>query len=485
MRMSGATAALVALEDKSPYEIFTSLSGTSIPLWPLLRWPLASALSHTEYDTSPAPRSERATSKVARFARTALPSRRWSRALRRPTPVLFAGPGGRNIPSPAGIVNPLLGPFAELVGEDAAMLQYEPIRPDRTYGFEPTASFEDAIVASEVRARIAPPSAGTLRAAREFAEAIIGHLEHPLDTARRVEVFRTFESRVRRVSSLADSYARLLDRLRPHLLILHQAAYGDRSVFVSAAHERRIHVAEPQHGWLGSSHGAYNFGAAAYDPRLRATLPDTLLTFGDFWSESITAPFATVAIGKPTLEDARAQATPVADRPKELLYVSTVVDPEGVARFVLRLRDVVPAGWTVVFRPHPKERDMFGGRYPSLVDAPGLRLDDEPDPYRSFARSRVVVGATSTALYEVMALGTPTVLQVSKLTPFYMDPQIFTNRVEPDDDPQPAIRRAIESPELDLPAGLVERVWATGSRERFRQWADQILDSSARGSRKQ
>jgi hypothetical protein len=482
MRMSGATAALVALEDASPDELFATLRGTSIPLWPLLRWPLAAALDHTQYETDPAPHREGIVGKATRFARTALPSPRWSRALRDTVPVLFAGTGARNLPSPAGAANPLLGPLAEELRDDAAMLQYEPMRHRRPYGFEPTFTFDDAVVATELRARLAPPSTAAVGAAREIAEAIVSSVDYPLDPLRRAEVFQKFDVRVRRATSLAHSYGRLLDRVRPQILVLQQAAYGDRSMFVAAAHERGIHVAEPQHGWLGASHSAYNFGAAARDPRLRATLPDTLLTFGEFWSESIAAPFATVAIGKPALDDARNHAVPLAERPRELLYVSTVVDPEEVARFVLRLRDVVPDGWTVVFRPHPKERGAFTERYPSLVDAPGVRLDDEPDPYRSFARSRVVVGATSTTLYEVIALGTPTVLRVSKMTPFYMDSQLFRNRIEPGEDPEAAIRRAIETAELGIPPKLVERVWAPGSRERFRHWVEHVLGARTVGA---
>jgi hypothetical protein len=479
MRMSGSTAALVALEDASPEELFACLRGTTIPLWPLLRWPLAAALAHTEYDTDLAPRLEGVVSKARRLVRMAQPSPRSARTLRGPVPVLFSGTGSRNIPSPSGEVNPLLGPFAEVLGDDAAMVQYEPIATDRRSAFTPTVTLADAIAAAELRARLVPTSAATLRESREVAEAILGRVDHQLEPARRDRALRMFEARVRRAATLAGSYARLLDNVRPRVLVLQQAAYGDRSTFVAAAHERGILVAEPQHGWIGASHGAYNFGAAASDPRLRVALPDVLLTFGDFWSESINVPFATTVVGKAAVDDARRDVVPLGERPREVLYVSTVVDPEEVARFVLTLRDAVPTGWTIVFRPHPKERGVVSQRYPSLVDAPGIRLDDERDPFRSFARSRVVVGATSTALYEVLALGTPTVLRVSAMTPFYMDPHIFTNLIEPGEDPKAALTRAIETPELDLTPALVERVWAGGSRDRFREWADHALDSAA------
>ena len=479
MRMSGSTAALVALEDAAPDELFACLRGTTIPLWPMLRWPLAAALAHTEYETDFTPHLEGIVSKARRLGQMAAPSTRSARTLRGPTPVLFFATASRNVPSPTGEVNPLLGPFADVLPGDAAMVQYEPLPRSRRLAFAPTVTFGNEIAAAEVRARALPFPGTILREAREVAEAIISHVDHQLDPARRDQALRMFGARVRRATILAAAYARLLDRVRPQLLILQMAAYGDRSTFVTAAHERGILVAEPQHGWLGPSHGAYNFGAAASDPRLRIALPDTLLTFGEFWSESVSVPFETVVVGKAAIDDARDRTSPLGERPRELLYVSTVVEPEEVARFVLSLRETVPAGWTIVFRPHPKERAVVSQRYPSLIAAERIRIDEEPDPYRSFARSRVVVGATSTALYEVLALGTPTVLRVSPMTPFYMDPRIFTNRIEPGDDPKAAITRAIETPDVDLTPGLVERVWASGSRDRFRAWADQALAASS------
>lgn len=473
--MSGSTAALVALEDLAPDAMFATLPGSGIPIWPLLRWPLSTMLSHTQYETELPARHESATSKLARFARTALPSSDWSRRLRAGSPVLFAGPGSRNVPSPAGYVNPLLGPFAAELGTDAALLQYEPIPRGRRHAFEPTATFEDAVVASELRARLAPPRASVLRAAHDAAEELLALVDHPIDARLRAIELRKFDIRVRRAVSLAGSYARLLDRVGPRLLILQAATYGDRSMLISAAHERGIRVAEPQHGWLGGAHGAYNFGAAARDARLRPTLPDTLLTFGSYWSDSASVPFETVAIGKPAIDDAAEAAPPLAERPSDLLFVSAAVNHEETERFVLGLRDVVPPGWTVVFRAHPQERTVVAQRYGKLVNTPGVRIDTEPDAYRSFGRARAIIGSNSTALYEALALRTPVVIRVTSMTGDYMDPEIFTNRIEPGEDPAPAIRRAIDTPELDLSPDLVERVWASGSRERFRHWADSAL----------
>jgi hypothetical protein len=179
--MSGSTAALVAREDLARTRCSRPSGAPTSRSWPLLRWPMSTALSHSQYDTELAPRREGAGSKATRFTRTVLPSANWSRRLRAGHPVLFAGPGSRNVPSPGGYVNPLLGPFAAELGSDAAMLQYEPIPRGRRHAFEPTATFEDAVVASEVGARLAPPRASVLRAARDVAEDLFARVDHPID----------------------------------------------------------------------------------------------------------------------------------------------------------------------------------------------------------------------------------------------------------------------------------------------------------------
>jgi hypothetical protein len=104
---------------------------------------------------------------------------------------------------------------------------------------------------------------------------------------------------------------------------------------------------------------------------------------------------------------------------------------------VLGLREDVPAGWTVVFRPHPQERTLVAQRYGNLLGAAGVRVDDEPDPYRSFGRARVIVGSKRTSLFEAIALHTPVVIRETSMSGDYMDPAIFNNRIKPGEDAAP------------------------------------------------
>jgi hypothetical protein len=475
MKLSRSTTALVALEDAAPDVLFETIPGTDVPLWPLLRWPLASAISYTEFDDDISPSVVGPGPKVKRLARQVLPNPQASSRIRDRADVLFVVSGTTNTRTPRGLRNWLVQSDAEALQGGALILQDAPIavgapsalRPS----FQPTFSFEDAILRAELAARLAPEDAvGTSRIERA-ARRIVELLDAPAPPGQIEWAIRTLKSRARRVRSLSSAFRRVIDRVQPRVVLMQTAAYGDRSPFIRMLHQSGVAVAELQHGWIGGAHGAYNYGAAASEGALRESLPDALLTFGEFWSRSIRVPFETVAVGKPQLEEATTRSIPVGDRPHRALVVSSFANPEPAAAFTLRLRDALPADWRVSFRPHPGERTGFSERYPSLVGADRVDVDLEPDLYTSLAEARLVAGATSTVLYEAIALGTPVIVRRTPATEHYIDQTVFPLVVDDDGDLGPALRVAIESPWMLLDAATIESLWASGTRDRFLAYA--------------
>src|SRR5690606_22245415 len=119
-----------------------------------------------------------------------------------------------------------------------------------------------------------------------------------------------------------------------------------------------IPIAEPQHGWVGESHAAYNFGKAFFGSELEQYLPDYLLTFGEFWSEGLRTPSLQVPIGKPYLE-MMAKTHPATTR-DQILVTSSIYKTEDLVRLALAIRDGTPRDITVAVRPHPRERVRAG-----------------------------------------------------------------------------------------------------------------------------
>ena len=232
-------------------------------------------------------------------------------------------------------------------------------------------------------------------------DAFAQHLDQPQGTfaaigqsVRRTELLRPFQ---------LDELSRLLERVRPKIVLFDNGSYTYQGEWVGLMKDAGAWVAEPQHGWIGPSHAAYNYGGAFDRAELRRAVPDEVLTFGTYWSSSIRHPGIVTAIGKPHLERQAASAS--ATRPRRILVVSSRTDPDATDEFVVGLRAALGDEWAIVFRPHPGERSETGRRYPRLSADAGVVIDDAADVYETLKRSAVVIGEASTVLFEARAFG--------------------------------------------------------------------------------
>jgi len=219
---------------------------------------------------------------------------------------------------------------------------------------------------------------------------------------------RTLEGSARSAASWYTGYQRFFDARRPKLLQIDGASYGGIwSYVIRWARAAGIPVAEFQHGYIGHDHYAYNYAASMADSIYRDGLPDYLLTFGQYWADSICTPSQKVVIGSPRMSGYCLADTPPAGTPYVLL-ASTGVGPDFYRSVVQGLLSTLPAGFEVRFRPHPGERQMAAVNYAALFTDTRIRLDTEPDVYRSMAGAALVVGDITTLMFEAVGLGVPT-----------------------------------------------------------------------------
>lgn len=466
MKTNPVVSALLALEDDPPDALFRTIPATSIQLWPLLRTPLANAMAeqHQQRTFGAAARVPRGGA-LLRALREQAPHRRSSRSVPTATD-LFVVSGSTVARTSTGTDNWLVDDFARATS-DAVVLQDLPLG-SRAQGMRPnfgrTYTFADGIARVTRRVRSRPlPQGAVDEIARTFDE-IIGHTPFRLDAARARGVCQRSLYRARRAAHTVDEFARVLDRAQPARVVVQGAAYGDRSPLIALAKSRGIAVLEPQHGWIGVNHTAYNFGAAMRDPRLARTLPDALMTFGEYWGDSVRFPGATPAIGKPSLERAAETAPPLDERAPAVLIVSSRFDDERLIALTLRLRALLPPEWSIFFRPHPGERAEARTRYPALDEHPGIRFDDATDVNDSLRRARAVVGFSSTVLFEALAFGCHVEVIDSTLADEYVAEGLFGDRIG--DDPRPAAARILASPAPQT--DLVGRLWQPDAVANYR-----------------
>lgn len=472
LRTTAAMQRILDLEDSAPGELLEVLPGATVPFWAQVRMQLSWALSE-ESTGSVAVATDNWTrrAELTRLAKGFLPNR-WDATQRaRRHDVLFYVGGGTLASRGGRARNWLVDSFAEST-DDAIVIQRRPL-PDPTGlpGFSPTLSMEGATARARLRARGYTPAASTVevvdRLLAFFADEL-GVKPAAVASLRR-RVLRTEAHRPHELASLR----RVVQKVRPRVVIMDTASYTYNGEAVGVFKDAGAYVAEPQHGWIGPSHAAYNYGRVFEQPSLRRALPDELLTFGEFWSEGVRLPAKTTAIGKPHLEELARSAPSV--RRRRLIVISSRAAPEETDRFVIELRSVVDPQWDIVFRPHPGERVAVQERYPAIVAHDRIEVDAHADVYDSLADARAVVGVASTVLFEAAAFGCEVIARENDFAASVIGDAFGTR-----------IRTAAEAAErlqaLDA-AGAVAgepdpRLWARDSTAAYRRWLDERFTRS-------
>jgi hypothetical protein len=426
MTTARGVTALLALEDSGAEELLATLPGTDELIWPQVRMLLARAAAEEEMSSVAVGAAYSRTAALKALAVGALPSARSPRRIGRGVEHLFLVSGVTVRPTADGSENWLVDAFASTLGDRAAVLQAAPIASGRTArpALHATYSYSGALERIDAFARFSPLSADTAAAVREAVTGFARLLPFELPPETVAGISAKAISRIQR-SRILDAYLlRVIERVSPRVVYLEDASYGGRATLISRLGARGIRVVEPQHGWIGASHSAYNFGAAMSESPLRETLPDTLLTFGEYWSSSVRFPGETIAVGKPHMNAMAAALPRYEEKARVVLVASSIADPAATEEFVLALRDSLPLDWTVSFRPHPSERPVLSTRYPRLPGADRVAIDDNSDVYESLRSVRAVAGVASTVLYEALAMGCHVFVRETAFSSLIVDPAL-------------------------------------------------------------
>jgi hypothetical protein len=207
--------------------------------------------------------------------------------------------------------------------------------------------------------------------------------------------------------------SKLLDQLKPRLLLLENTLFGFDIEVLMAARERGIPTAEYQHGAINPVCPYHNFHprllAAGYDK----CLPDYFLSYGDFWNQLLTTSAKCVSIGNPHVASVRGLSKRPA--PTESIYfLSSANSPQ---LYLERIRELRAEGFSVLFRPHPVERPLMKERYGDFFERNDVRIDLSEDFYDELHAHALVLGdGRSTSIFEAYAItgGRACILEMSE-----------------------------------------------------------------------
>lgn len=176
---------------------------------------------------------------------------------------------------------------------------------------------------------------------------------------------------------------------------------------ISAARELGIPVVELQHGIINKLHIPYIFKDITAKGKY---MPNYIFMFGEYGAKACSLPESTTAIvtGLPLLDYSRERYKDIKrDQKKVVLYSSGTVG-RILSQLAIRLADIAcPLGYTVVFKLHPNERLTWRQRYPWLVEANNIQIEDRPiNIHEILASAKHHAGVASTVFLEAIALET-------------------------------------------------------------------------------
>ncbi len=220
-------------------------------------------------------------------------------------------------------------------------------------------------------------------------------------------VFLTTHILTKRKRSL-PYFFKILDRIKPKVVIV-VCSYGKED-FIEACKIKKIPVAEIQHGVITKYHVGYSYEKKN---AVKYTFPDYLLTFGNYWKDSVSYPIEKdhiFSVGYPEFEHKKKRYKNIKKK-KQILFISQKTIGEQLSRFAVELSKIRKFDYKILYKLHPFEADFWYEDYPWLAESNIQIVDHLGKPlYKLFAESEIQIGVYSTALFEGLSFGVKTLL---------------------------------------------------------------------------
>lgn len=206
-----------------------------------------------------------------------------------------------------------------------------------------------------------------------------------------------------------QDYLRVFRRVKAQKLYI-VVGYGvPQLAAVAAAQECGMEVIELQHGVFTPYHLGYSFPV---DGDVVPYTPDVLHTFGTFWEQSTLLPTSMrcEVVGSAYMYDILAGYR---GKPKDssVVFASQAPISRELLRFAVEAARLLPER-EVIYRLHPSEsKKDCAARLAELAPTENFVLSQgEPSTYALIAKAEVLVGVSSTVLFEGMVLGCKTIV---------------------------------------------------------------------------
>lgn len=244
---------------------------------------------------------------------------------------------------------------------------------------------------------------------------------------------------------------------------LHCGCYlGINAFFIHALHRHGFTVIEPQHGYIGSNHCAYNYPQEIKTiPEVNSVFPDVYLSFGDEWGKKISIPSKIIPVGNKYLEeyvkDIQLDAT-------EDCFDILVVSQGSVTQKMVNVAKVLSKAFpekNIIFKLHPGEVP-FLGRYNDLKNYTNVEIKGFEPIFPLINSAKIIVGYNSTTLFEALAFPNKSIFCFSN--PDTVGEKAFSLFDEPEE-----LVKMIRAGRGMVSTGVAEQYWKKNWKENIKQ----------------
>lgn len=187
--------------------------------------------------------------------------------------------------------------------------------------------------------------------------------------------------------------------------------------------EKHVISIELQHGYLSKNNPMYNYAEhIVHDPRVTYGLPDYFLTYGGYWNRQMNCPVRKIALGNPYHDYCKKTMMKCEESKKKIVIIGSGENIGGCIRLTEYLGTHFP-DFNISFRPHPgqlqKVRRMLAKRRLKT------ELDENPEIYDTLRTAPILIGETSTVLFEAIGMAERILVWSTKYSDVYMPDHPF------------------------------------------------------------
>lgn len=211
-------------------------------------------------------------------------------------------------------------------------------------------------------------------------------------------------------------YGWFIGQIQPKYLFL-VTAYADYAL-VAAAKEQGVQVIEFQHGSLDRYHIGYSWPAQALPYKAKMPLPDRIFLYGRYWQEELEATGfwskELCSVGSLRIDQYRRRKAPREDNLYTIVLTTQGVDTERLITFMADFLKLAQGqlAFRLYIKLHPAERskEVYEVVFSADERVRILLSSEAPSTFELLSQAHLHLSIYSTCHYEALGLGVPTVI---------------------------------------------------------------------------